>query len=465
MRADIELLADQGIITVPITTYPLMWSGIIKDLDDVDIADISTNYKDVYWRVKKSGKEALYKNLRQVRVSLSNQEQTIRSFGDEGRAKAEINARRSGMNKRFAWNIEITRVRSPQDKKTVRFDGSYGSVVSGNWIVTLGAVEKWWGPTWNSAILLSNNARPPVGISVQRNYSDNSSNPIFGWLGAWTFNGFIGQLDDQRVIKDTKLTGLSFSFKPHHSVEIGLRATGLWGGEGRTESFTSLIDNFIGNDKCELISERHCLDLYGDDYYSQNGHRLAGLDFRWKLPFDYPVSFYASLYGENESELIPSKTIQQFGLTSSFQIFGSHWKWFAESSDTSSGKGFSQTYESPVYQTGYRYYSRNIGSTYDNDADGVSLGVLGALNRQNRFKFSISSIKMNQDNSNRSDVVLPTIGKQTVDIKRITIDWSFQYSKLGNVNFGISYSDNIYDEFIKIEDKTRFSLDWEYRLQ
>ena len=36
LRADIQALADAGVITVPVNTYPLMWSGIGGDLAKVE---------------------------------------------------------------------------------------------------------------------------------------------------------------------------------------------------------------------------------------------------------------------------------------------------------------------------------------------------------------------------------------------------------------------------------------------
>ena len=35
LRADIQALADAGVITVPVNTYHLMWSGIGSDLSKV----------------------------------------------------------------------------------------------------------------------------------------------------------------------------------------------------------------------------------------------------------------------------------------------------------------------------------------------------------------------------------------------------------------------------------------------
>lgn len=41
LRADIQALADAGVITVPVNTYPLMWSGIGSDLSKVEPSVLS----------------------------------------------------------------------------------------------------------------------------------------------------------------------------------------------------------------------------------------------------------------------------------------------------------------------------------------------------------------------------------------------------------------------------------------
>ena len=98
LRADIETLSDAGIITVPISTYPLMWSGIIKDIDNTDIQNIADEYKAIYWRVKKSARRAMRKEVKQLlKTSAASSTQLLRSFGDDAGEKAQINARKSSM--------------------------------------------------------------------------------------------------------------------------------------------------------------------------------------------------------------------------------------------------------------------------------------------------------------------------------------------------------------------------------
>ncbi|WP_373401860.1 hypothetical protein, partial [Klebsiella pneumoniae] len=51
LRADIQALADAGVITVPVNTYPLMWAGIGADLAKVEPATLTPALTDAFSRV------------------------------------------------------------------------------------------------------------------------------------------------------------------------------------------------------------------------------------------------------------------------------------------------------------------------------------------------------------------------------------------------------------------------------
>ena len=54
LRADIQLLADTGIILQPVTTFPLMWSGIKSDLDNAVDSPMTVHQKDAFHRVMRA---------------------------------------------------------------------------------------------------------------------------------------------------------------------------------------------------------------------------------------------------------------------------------------------------------------------------------------------------------------------------------------------------------------------------
>lgn len=442
LRSDIETLSDIGVIKAPISTYPLMWSGIIKDIEATDIGDVKAEYKKVYWRVKKLGKLALSnKPKRLLRASVGNAEQVFRSFGDSTRGKAELTASATSMNKSFAWNLQVNRVYDPLDGQKLHYDGSYVAAVLDNWIVTLGTVEKWWGASWDSANLLSNNARVPLTLSLDRNYSDASELPGLSWLGYWRVGAFTGQLDDPRTIKKPYLSGATFSFKPLEAIEASFRITAISGG---------ISKSFIANIESK---------------------RLAGFDLRWKLPAqliseNLPTNFYWSVTDEGQQG---NFSTQLFGLSSRFKLFEQDWRVFIESTDTASDQ-LNTTYEDGLYLTGYRYEQRAIGSTYDNDAKVVSLGLMGNLTRTQFLSVKLQNIKINQkDLSIGSNAFvgldsLNTINNEEVNANRITAKWQYQADKSNFFTAELDYSDEAINNTGRQSENYRISFAWTYLL-
>ncbi|MGX5201592.1 capsule assembly Wzi family protein [Aliikangiella sp. IMCC44632] len=490
LRADIETLADIGIVKSPLTTYPLMWSNIVRDLDQTNIEQVAPEYKAIYWRVKNAARVALSgKTKRTLRVSASNSEQVFRSFGDDARGRAELNASNEGLNKWLAWNLEVTRLYKGYDGESTLYDGSYISAVLNNWSITAGAIEKWWGPSWQSANLLSNNARPQLGLSIQRNYANAFELPLVKWLGPWTLAGFVSKAESTRkyqknlgyyngMVKDQKLAGMSFSFKPHSTLELSLRASTLWGGNAftnldengiahyapLTESVSSLLDSLLANQQCEQSDGANLLGRC-EDGSASSGDRIAGIDLRWNLPISYPISLYASQYGESDSQLILSKNINQYGVTSSFEVANTHWRWFAEVTNTSLGNTLmSVAYESESYPEGFRINQRNIGSTYDNDSKVTSLGLIGRLSRYQQLSFSVSDILLNKDSMDYSSVAEHSITPTSSELKHIKLNWRYQTRDMGEFDVSLEQVNKKFDRYNRFKDKLRLAIDWRYVL-
>jgi len=442
LRSDIETLADIGVIKVPITTYPLMWSGIIKDLEAADISSIPFEYKNTYWRVKKAGKAAFsLEARRELSASFSNSEQVLRSFGDSHRGRAEIKASSASMNKRFAWNVQVSRVNNPQDGDQTRYDGSYVSVIWENWTVTAGKVDKWWGPSWDTANLLSNNARPPLGVSLTRNYSNQLDEGVFSWLGDWSATGFVSQLDDKRAIKNPIFSGLSVSLKPIESLETSIRITSLSGG--KTDTFVADFDD----------------------------KRITAIDLRWRLPDLVanniaPTNLYFSITDEGQEGNYATK---QFGLSSRFSVLNTSWRVYLEHTDTRAAKNngtreFNQTYEDGVYRTGYRYNQRAIGSSFDNDSKVLSLGLLGNISRYQSLSLKFQRLKINQNEIQSPLDNLHTVSSKAVNANRILINWKYHASRNHQFEVVMDYSDRLIDSTHRLNEKARISLSWSYLL-
>ncbi len=449
LRADIEYLSDIGVITVPVTTWPLTWAPIIQNLEETDVSELSEAELRVYKRVKRKGKfETKLKSHSYLSLKAGNQGRILRHFGDDRREKAEITSKTTGMSKHFAWNIEATRAFDPIDGEEQRLDNSYVASIWGNWILSVGAQERWWGPGWDTSLILSNNARPVPSLSVQRNYADPFETKWLSWIGPWTFNAFAGQLESDRYVPHAKLLGMSVNFKPLDSLEIGLRRTAQWSGRGRPNDLGNFLDLLIGRDNCDEL-EGGC----GTDRSNEPGNQLAGIDFKWKLPNNFG-SIYGQLIGEDEAGYLPSRKVHQFGYSKSFLFDEYSVKSYLEYSDTENEFSPNLTYNNAIYQSGYRTEGRSIGSTYDNDTQSLSLGFIATTGNGISYKVSFSNVDLNSDNS----------GVHSINTQRVTFN-QFQLqvrkpTKYGLLEVHAEFKDEFIDSYSYFDEKFNISLKW-----
>ena len=58
------------------------------------------------------------------------------------------------------------------------------------------AHRSWWGPGWQSSLVLGNNAPPFYGIGLQRASAARSDSRWLSWMGPWSYEFFIAGDDD-----------------------------------------------------------------------------------------------------------------------------------------------------------------------------------------------------------------------------------------------------------------------------
>lgn len=454
LRADIEQLASEGIIKAPITTWPLPWASIIKDLEAASEEDMDPDMVPAFLRLKrKAGIEMGSNGQTSISLRAGNQNKVLRQFGDERREEAELSVRTSGLGKTLAWNIEATKAVDPIDGEEDRLDHSYVAAIAGNWIISAGAQERWYGPGWETSLILSNNARPVPSISIQRNYSDPFESPWLSWIGPWSLNAFAGQLESDRFIPHTKLLGMSVTFKPFDSLEIGLRRTAQWGGEGRPESLSSFTDLLLGRTNCDEIDDG-C-----DDRLNSNeaGNQLAGIDFNWTIPTEAKLgSIYGQLVGEDEAGYAPSRKFYQLGYKNNlysgdFAVLG-----YIEYSDTENEYSSDLTYNHGIYQTGYRTEGRNIGSTYDNDTQSIALGILASHKNGHRYKIRFAKVDMNSDGGDGNH----SISSDAINFRQLELQYQYPIGD-SVIGFEIDIKDKVIDSFGYQKERYNVGLSWE----
>jgi len=458
LRHHLHVLADAGIITVPINTWPLMWSGIRRDLDNSTNRDLTPVQNASLAYVQFAATRETRDDFRLDWKTRARETKPIFSdFGDNQREQVESQLSADWIGGALAARASVTWVADPLDNKQVRYDGSYVAGVLGNWALSLGAIDRWWGPSWQQSNILSTNARPVPGIAIQRNYSDAFETPWLSWIGPWQLVTFMGQMESAQSVEKPLLWGLRISFKPLPSLELGLSRTAQWGGKGRDHDLGTFTDLLVGRDN---------RGSDGIDKNNEPGNQLAGFDWRWATTSS--TGFYGQFTGEDEAGMAPSRFIATLGGDMTLAASESQTRIFLEASDTAADgfKGSERidyAYEHQIYKDGYRFRGRPIGAAMDNDSRMLTLGAEYVPDDGIDISASASRVQLNRDGSNAAPpggnvITANDVSLWIADInaRYIIGDWQ--------ISGGISYSSETLTLGGEKAGESGVSIGWEWRL-
>jgi len=401
LRHDIELLADSGLISVPLTVWPMSWPQIARDVGRIEPTRLEAD-------------DFVLAALRRVRQRAERESETgwsgasriagagrptqLRTFADTPREEGELDASISWLGDRFAVRLESTLVVDPDDDKHLRPDGSYVGMTLGNWMLSAGYLERWWGPGWEGSNILGNNARPFAAFGIDRKFADPFETKWLSWIGPWSINAFYGILEDDREdIDRPHFLGLRFTFKPLDSLEIGLVRTAQWCGEGRNCDWETFWNLVAGKDNPgETV-----------DPDKEPGNQMAGWDLRWSSPFDTgPWALYYHDIGEDESNLRPIFRLRQAGVEtwgglSSGGSWRAHAEW-ANSNPACAEGSVGCAYRGGPYQVeGYSYYRRSLGNAMFEGGEMISAGLAVTTSLGDRMSALVRLADLNQRESGR----------------------------------------------------------------
>ncbi|MDH3645238.1 MAG: capsule assembly Wzi family protein [Gammaproteobacteria bacterium] len=374
LRNDIQLLADAGLIRAPVTTWPLSWGDIVQDIANNSGMSLGPGEKQALLRLRRA--EQIATKTEQIKLrasaSLSSEPRTLRTFRGTPRESAEVSVNAAWTGLRFTYRLQVTGVADPEDDRSARADGSYFGVVLGNYMLSFGQMDRWWGPGWEGSLILSTNARPIPAIALRRNFSEPFKTKWLRWMGPWTTSLVWGQLEGGRSVPNARFFGARLNFRPTVNLEIGLARTAQWCGSGRPCGLDTFTDLLLGQDN---LGENTVLS-------DEPGNQLAGVDWRWRVPVRWPVAWYGQVIGEDEAGNLPSRMIGQLGVeTWAYnRRFAGVMRGHLEFADTAAEFYKDQVrydfaYRHNIYLDGYRYRDRSIGHAMDNDGRMISAGV------------------------------------------------------------------------------------------
>ncbi len=459
LKANIQLLADTGHIITPVTTYPLMWHDINRDMKNINVANLTTNQEAAYYYVKHQFKLAK-KDQTRIKAQVGIEDKRFTSFGSTPIDKNSIAVHSSIIAGHFAAKIATSYTHDPVNGDKIRFDESYIAAFVGNWVVSLGRQNRWYGPTWDTSLSLTNNARPITALAISRKSAEPFIIPFTEFYIPWTVTSFMGKMDDDRTVKDTLLWGFRLNFKPFKNLELGVTRLAQWGGVGHSQSLSTFGDILMGKTNCGID------DVVCDENTPNPANQQAGYDLRYSFHlFDVPMSFYGQKFAEDGKEgtlKYFTKAQPQVGFDAQLIVFGAPSTVFIELADSLADCGERDNigdcyYEHSTYSTGMRYNKRTIGSTYDNDAKSYVLGTISQLDTNTRLTAKMRYLELNNDNQDKAPDN-PIIGNPVTSIaeKVWMISSSIQHD-YRNWRFTLSgdISQSTFENDVK--DKTEFT--------
>jgi hypothetical protein len=268
------------------------------------------------------------------------------------------------------------------------------------------------------------------------------------------------------------------TFRPFRGLELGTAWSFQWAGEGQPSSMKDFFKILLGGQEC-ANGDPNC-DPSKNTY---QGNHLAGYDIRWSdTVLDLPYALYYQTIGEDGSPnagIITDKAAM-YGIETRFTLFEQRIMANLEYTDTQVACGGTGTttlncfYEHSTYKSGYRYYQRTIGSTYDNDAQTLVATFLIQTTAGNSWQIKLRKAQLNTDNidSYPNDINMGnTVSKIAEDVlqfdgqyKFIALDSRFT---LGLIVTNSKFANNV-DTVIdntSYEDSTDLDayIKWEYR--
>ena len=439
LRNDLRLLNDSGVTNIPLTAWPISNGDIASALDGKSQRITAPGVSAALQRVQDHLRFEMEIDSPLITFDLaaSHNPRFIRSFEDTPRDEGEVGASFSWMGERFALYLAATGVSNPFDGDEIQPDGSYVGVALGNWMVTAGWQDRWWGPSRDGSLILSTNARPTPGIAIQRNISEPLKTKWLSWIGPWTLTSFMTAMNDDRFVRNTLLFGVRGTFRPPKTgLEISISRTAQWCGDGRPCELSTFGDLLLGNDNQGVNVSRE----------EEPGNQLGGFDLRWRLPKQIPVALYMQWIGEDGrggGGAIGS-WLRQMGVEHWGRVGNLSHRTHIEVSDTTcrqGGFGFSGVvpncaYNHSIYRTGLRYGGRAIAHSLDGDGLSYSFGSTLVQSSGLSWNVSLRHMLINRLGGPNP---LHTLSPTPQELTDIQISHE-QYTNFGRFYAGLGYS-------------------------
>ena len=400
LRRDVELLKSYNIVRGPLNTWPVSWKQITAgiNVDQPYPVHVMRTIDRVTSKIPKKGGRA------SIIARYTNEPSLVRGFGDTASSDADLSASVGFTEESIEANVTVN-YRDTVSNNHINFDNSYIAAHLGNWSLYAGAIDRWWGPGQGNTLLLSSNARPMMSAGFRRNDPKAFKNKWLGWMGPWTWDMFVANMGNNRVVPDALMAGMRFGFEPIHNFEIGFSRTMQLCGQNRPCNFNTWTKAIIavGN-----------LDNTGT--LNEPGNQLASIDLTYSMNIgDKSLKLYAEGTAEDEHIIIPFQFSRLIGATlvNPLGESGNTLTFNLELSDSGDvrawffgERGPGAMYNHSIYRTGHRFDGRTLGHSFDNDSKLASIKAIFTGREGESYGIGIRTGTLNWDNTSGNIVSL-----------------------------------------------------------
>ncbi len=418
LKHDLQILTDAGLLNIPLNTWPIAWGDVAYNLKIDNPDELSPEILLSFQRIRQRLMEEQMGGISaNTEIKVSKNPDRIMSFFDPVSAKKLAASNVSYMSKNLVINLKY--------EKTDIYDlldESHISLARGNYSMTLGSKKNWWGPGWMGSTVLSTNARPIKGLSIERNFSDPFQNRFLSILGNWDLAFILGDIKSINQAPDRRFTALRIGMRPRDNLEIGFSKSAVICEKGSGCGLSKVIDGIIGSDEV--------YDLNTFDY------RVSG------SMFDLPYAAYGQISGSTLSNSVGLFGLESWGNIEESQKFESY-RIFTELSSSTCGifggkSKYGCAYQDSKYPSAYHNNGQNIGHPLDGDSTALSLGGILVINNTQLFKSTLAFGRINRGSSsgylfskNETDFINFNLGYQ--------FDLYWYDIPLGNFDVGLGF--------------------------
>ena len=374
-RHAIELLVDDGGLPLTVSQWPLPRDAVQRALDTLP-AELPPALDAARAQVQA---ELRSQQASRVGLTLRDRKDALAGFGDDATPGSSLQLRSGelvGPHLAIQAGGRLDSVAdSGESRATARLDDSAIAVDAFGIQAQAWAHRSWWGPGWQSALPLSNNAPALDGVGFQRAAVLPSESPWLSWLGPWNMDFFVARTEGEPLAPGSNplVTGWRLTARPWPLLEIGLTRMAQFGGTGHAETLGSFARAVVGS---------HANAQTGEAQSRDSGNGLAGGDLRLRCPFGVRCAVYTQIMGEDDRKHLPYKYMEVLG-TEVWSASGETRLYF-EAAEV----GCRETWRKPTtpscaylnyaYQNGFTNGNRWLGASVGSDGKLLTLGWINA---------------------------------------------------------------------------------------